>query len=134
MLFNSYEFIFGFLPVTALVGFLIGVTISYLSALQLRNFGADLFIVNILGVSIIRELGPVLVPERGYKPRTEAGDKAAAAIAPTGDESPAAIAHRHLPILEQNLQRLRDSGLGESSPQVSYHKAQLKKFRAALAA
>lgn len=49
------------LPVTALVGFLIGVTISYLSALQLRSFGADLFIVNILGVSIIRELGPVLV-------------------------------------------------------------------------
>lgn len=49
------------LPVTALVGFLIGVTISYLSALQLRSFGADIFIVNILGMSIIRELGPVLV-------------------------------------------------------------------------
>lgn len=49
------------LPVTALVGFLIGITISYLSALQLRSFGADLFIVNILGISIIRELGPVLV-------------------------------------------------------------------------
>jgi phospholipid/cholesterol/gamma-HCH transport system permease protein len=49
------------LPVTALVGFLIGVTISYLSSLQLRTFGADMFIVNILGVSIIRELGPVLV-------------------------------------------------------------------------
>lgn len=49
------------LPVAALVGFLIGITISYLSALQLRVFGADLFIVNILGISIIRELGPVLV-------------------------------------------------------------------------
>lgn len=49
------------LPVAGLVGFLIGVTISYLSALQLRTFGADLFIVNILGISIIRELGPVLV-------------------------------------------------------------------------
>lgn len=49
------------LPVTALVGFLIGVTISYLSALQLKIFGADAFIVNILGISIIRELGPVLV-------------------------------------------------------------------------
>lgn len=49
------------LPVTALVGFLIGITISYLSALQLKSFGADLFIVNILGISIIRELGPVLV-------------------------------------------------------------------------
>jgi len=49
------------LPVTGLVGFLIGVTLSYLSALQLRSVGADLFIVNILGISIIRELGPVLV-------------------------------------------------------------------------
>lgn len=49
------------LPVTALVGFLIGVVISYLSAVQLRNFGADQFIVNILGVGIIREFAPVLV-------------------------------------------------------------------------
>lgn len=49
------------LPVTALVGFLIGVVLSYLSSLQLRLFGAEIFIVNILGMSIIRELGPVLV-------------------------------------------------------------------------
>jgi phospholipid/cholesterol/gamma-HCH transport system permease protein len=49
------------LPVTALVGFLIGVTLSYLSALQLRSVGADLLIVDLLGISIIRELGPVLV-------------------------------------------------------------------------
>ena len=49
------------LPVTALVGFLIGVVLSYLSALQLRAFGADLYIINILGLGIIRELGPVLV-------------------------------------------------------------------------
>lgn len=48
------------MPVTALVGFLIGVVLSYLSALQLRQFGADVFIVNILGLGIIRELGPVL--------------------------------------------------------------------------
>lgn len=49
------------MPVTALVGFLIGVVLSYLSALQLKTFGADIFIVNILGLGIIRELGPVLV-------------------------------------------------------------------------
>lgn len=49
------------LPVSALVGFLIGITISYLSALQLKNFGADQFVINILGIGIIRELGPVLV-------------------------------------------------------------------------
>ncbi len=49
------------MPVTALVGFLIGIVMSYLSARQLRNFGADVYIVNILGLGIIRELGPVLV-------------------------------------------------------------------------
>lgn len=49
------------MPVTALVGFLIGVVLSYLSSLQLRQFGAEVFIVNILGLGIIRELGPVLV-------------------------------------------------------------------------
>ncbi|HEY5761696.1 MAG TPA: ABC transporter permease [Rhodocyclaceae bacterium] len=49
------------LPVTALVGLLIGVVLSYLSALQLRNFGADAFIVDILGIGIIREFAPVLV-------------------------------------------------------------------------
>ncbi len=49
------------MPVTALVGFLIGVVLSYLSSLQLRLFGAEVFIVNILGLGIIRELGPVLV-------------------------------------------------------------------------
>lgn len=48
-------------PVAALVGFLIGVVLSYLSALQLQAFGADIYIVNILGLGIVRELGPVLV-------------------------------------------------------------------------
>ena len=48
------------LPITALVGFLIGVVLAYLMSQQLRQFGADAFIVNILGISLIRELGPVL--------------------------------------------------------------------------
>lgn len=48
------------LPITALVGCLIGVVLAYLMSRQLRQLGADAFIVNILGVSLIRELGPVL--------------------------------------------------------------------------
>ena len=48
------------LGITALVGFLIGVVLSYLSAEQLRLVGADVFIVNILAIGIIRELGPVI--------------------------------------------------------------------------
>lgn len=48
------------LGITALVGFLIGVVLSYLSSQQLAMFGAGQFIVKLLGVSIVRELGPVL--------------------------------------------------------------------------
>lgn len=48
------------LGITALVGFLVGVVLSYLSSQQLRSFGADIFIVNLLGIAVIRELGPVL--------------------------------------------------------------------------
>jgi phospholipid/cholesterol/gamma-HCH transport system permease protein len=48
------------LPITALVGFLIGVVLAYLISRQLQQFGAEAFIVNILGVSLVRELGPML--------------------------------------------------------------------------
>lgn len=48
------------LPITALVGFLIGVVLAYLTAQQLRPFGADAYIVNILGLALVRELGPLL--------------------------------------------------------------------------
>ena len=48
------------LGITALVGFLIGIVLSYLSAQQLAVFGAGQFIVRLLGVAIVRELGPVL--------------------------------------------------------------------------
>ncbi len=57
---HLYHFGATALPITALVGFLIGVVLAYLSAQQLRQFGADQFIVNLLGVSLVRELGPML--------------------------------------------------------------------------
>jgi phospholipid/cholesterol/gamma-HCH transport system permease protein len=49
------------LPVTALVSCMIGIAMGYLMALQLRKFGADIFIVNIIGLAGIRELGPMLM-------------------------------------------------------------------------
>jgi phospholipid/cholesterol/gamma-HCH transport system permease protein len=57
---NIFHAGFEALAITALVGFLIGVVLSYLSAQQLRTFGGDVYIVNILGMSVIRELGPLL--------------------------------------------------------------------------
>jgi phospholipid/cholesterol/gamma-HCH transport system permease protein len=57
---NIYHSGFQALGITGLVGFLIGVVFSYLSAQQLRMFGGDIYLVNLLGMAVIRELGPLL--------------------------------------------------------------------------
>lgn len=57
---HLYQFGATALPITALVGLLIGVVLAYLTSQQLRQYGAETFIVNILGLSLVRELGPVL--------------------------------------------------------------------------
>jgi phospholipid/cholesterol/gamma-HCH transport system permease protein len=46
--------------ILALVGFLIGVVLSYLAGDQLRRFGAEIYVINLLGIGCTRELGPLL--------------------------------------------------------------------------
>ncbi len=48
------------LPIIGLLSFLIGVAFAYQAADQLRQFGAELFTVNLLGVGILRELGTLM--------------------------------------------------------------------------
>jgi len=48
------------LPIVGLLSFLVGVVIAYQGADQLRKFGADIFMVNLLGISTLRELGVLL--------------------------------------------------------------------------
>lgn len=45
------------LPIVGLLAFLIGVVVSYQGAGQLARFGAQIFTVNLLGVSVLREMG-----------------------------------------------------------------------------
>lgn len=48
------------LPIIILTTFLIGVVVAYQSAAQLKLYGANIFIVDMLGISILRELAPML--------------------------------------------------------------------------
>jgi phospholipid/cholesterol/gamma-HCH transport system permease protein len=48
------------LPIVGLLSFLIGVVLAYQGADQLRNFGAEIFTVNLLGIAVLREMGIVL--------------------------------------------------------------------------
>lgn len=47
-------------PIVGLLSFLIGMVLAYMSADQLTRFGAQPFVVNLLSVSLLRELGPML--------------------------------------------------------------------------
>lgn len=58
---NMYKSGVTALPVSALLGFMIGVAMSYLMSRQLRAYGADIFIINVLGLGVVRELGPMLM-------------------------------------------------------------------------
>lgn len=48
------------LPILTLIGFLIGVVISFQSASTLAQYGANIYIINIAGLSILREFGPLI--------------------------------------------------------------------------
>ena len=49
------------LPITGLLSFLIGVVIAYQGAEQLRQFGANIFVVDLVGISLLREISPLIV-------------------------------------------------------------------------
>lgn len=48
------------LPIIGLISFLIGVVLSYQSINQLRRFGAELYTIDFLGISILREIAVLL--------------------------------------------------------------------------
>jgi phospholipid/cholesterol/gamma-HCH transport system permease protein len=48
------------LPIVALISFLIGVIIAFQSAVPMRQYGAELFVADLVGLSILRELGPLM--------------------------------------------------------------------------
>ncbi|NBB92625.1 MAG: MlaE family lipid ABC transporter permease subunit [Gammaproteobacteria bacterium] len=48
------------LPLTALLSFLIGAVVAYLGATVLRDFGAELFVVDLITYSFLREFGVLL--------------------------------------------------------------------------
>lgn len=47
-------------PIVALMGFLIGIVLAYQGAAQLQQFGAEVFVVDLIAVSVLRELGILL--------------------------------------------------------------------------
>lgn len=47
-------------PLTLLLGFLMGLILAFQSAIPMRRFGAELYVANLVAISLLRELGPLL--------------------------------------------------------------------------
>jgi len=48
------------MPIVALIAFLISVIVAYIGAQQLRQFGGEIFVVDLVTISVLRELGVLL--------------------------------------------------------------------------
>ena len=48
------------LPIVGLISFLTGVIIAFQAAMPMRQFGVDIFVVNLVALAMTRELGPIM--------------------------------------------------------------------------
>ena len=48
------------LPLIILLGYLMGLILAFQSAIPMRRFGAEVFVANLVSISLLRELGPLL--------------------------------------------------------------------------
>ncbi|MDE8349489.1 MAG: ABC transporter permease [Acidocella sp.] len=49
------------MPLVVMLGFLIGMILAFQSAIPMQQFGADLYVADLVALSLFRELGPLLV-------------------------------------------------------------------------
>lgn len=48
------------LPIVSLIAFLVGVTLAYIGALVLRQYGGDIYVADLIGMAMVREMGAVM--------------------------------------------------------------------------
>jgi phospholipid/cholesterol/gamma-HCH transport system permease protein len=48
------------LPIVGVIAVLTGVILAYQAAAQLRQFGADIFVADMVGIAMVREMGPLM--------------------------------------------------------------------------
>ncbi|HEX9300805.1 MAG TPA: MlaE family lipid ABC transporter permease subunit [Casimicrobiaceae bacterium] len=48
------------LPIVALISFLLGLILAFQSAVPMKRFGAEIFVADLIGLSMLRELGPLM--------------------------------------------------------------------------
>lgn len=48
------------LPIVALIAFIMGLIMAFQAAIPLRQFGADIFVANLVALATLRELGPLM--------------------------------------------------------------------------
>ena len=60
ILFNIRSAGFDALPIVGLLSFLLGIVVAYQGANQLRQYGANIFVADLVGLSMLREFAPLI--------------------------------------------------------------------------
>ena len=47
-------------PILGLISFLMGLIIAFMSSLQLKQFGANIYVASLVAIAMVRELGPII--------------------------------------------------------------------------
>lgn len=47
-------------PIAMLIGFLLGVILAFMSAMSLQQFGAEIYVADLISLALFRELGPII--------------------------------------------------------------------------
>jgi phospholipid/cholesterol/gamma-HCH transport system permease protein len=48
------------LPIVSLISFLLGLILAFMSSLQLKQFGANVYVAPLLAIAVVKELGPIM--------------------------------------------------------------------------
>ena len=48
------------LPIVGLVNFLVGMIVAFIGSIQLERFGAEIYVANLVGIGVVREMGPMM--------------------------------------------------------------------------
>ena len=49
------------LPIVALISFLVGLILAFVGAIQLAKYGSEIFVADLVGIAMVREMGAIMV-------------------------------------------------------------------------
>ncbi len=57
----------GSLPIVSLISLLVGLILAFIGIIQLKLFGAQIYVADLVGIGMVREMGAIMAGRTGVK-------------------------------------------------------------------